>query len=82
MRLILMSTLCIINVAMTTRIMSVELNQADKLIGTNYNMWLRKKEFLLTKHDLSIYLTTMMVAPIEGEGTEAQYRRHLETFEA
>ena len=62
--------------------MSVELNQADKLIGTNYDMWHRKMEFLLTKHDISIYLTTMMVVPIEGAGTQAQYRHDLETFEA
>ena len=77
-----MSTLLIINVAMTTRIMSIELNQADKLIGTNYDMWSRKMEFLLTEHDLSTYLTTTMVAPIEGVGTQAQYRRDLKTFEA
>ena len=70
------------NVAMTTRIMSAKLNQADKLIGTNYDMWCRKMEFLLTKHDLSTYLTTTMVAPIKGEGTQAQYRHDLETFEA
>ena len=82
MRLILMSTLRIVNVAMTTRIMSVELNQTDKLIGTNYDMWHRKMEFLLTEHDLSTYLTNAMVAPIEGTGTQAQYRRDLETFEA
>ena len=75
-----MSTLCIINVAMTTRIMLAELNQADKLIGTNYDIWRRKMEFLMTEHDLSTYLTTVMVAPIEGAGTQAQYRR--ETFEA
>ena len=62
--------------------MSVELNQANKLIGTNYNMWHRKMEFLLTEHDLSTYLTTAMVAPIEGAGTQAQYRRDLQTFEA
>ena len=77
-----MSTLRIINVAMTTRIMLAELNQADKLIGTNYDMWRRKMEFLMTKHDLSTYLTIAMVAPIEGTGTQAQYRRDLETFEA
>ena len=71
MRLILMLTLRIINVAMTTRIMSVELNQADKLIGTNYDIWRRKMEFFLTEHDLSTYLTTVMVAPIEGAGTQA-----------
>ena len=82
MRLILMSTLRIINVAMKTRIMSTELNQANNLIGTNYDMWPRKMEFLLTEHDLSTYLTTTMVAPIEGAGTQAQYRRDLETFEA
>ena len=82
MRLILMSTLRIINVAMTTRIVSVELNQADKLIGTNYDMCRRKMEFLLTEHDLSTYLITAMVEPIEGTGTQAQYRRDLETFEA
>ena len=67
---------------MTTRIMSVELNQADKLIGTNYGMWRRKMEFLLTEHDFSTYLTTAMVTPMEGAGTYAQYRRDLETFEA
>ena len=39
-------------------------------------------EFLLTEHDLSTYLTNAMVAPIEGTGTQAQYRRGLETFEA
>ena len=39
-------------------------------------------EFLLTEHDLSTYLTTTMVALIEGTGTQAQYRRDLETFEA
>ena len=66
-----MSTLRIINVAMTTRIMSVELNQADKVIGTNYDLWRRKMEFLLTEHDLSTYLTILMVAPIEGVGTQA-----------
>ena len=77
-----MSTLRIINVAMTTRIMSTELNQADKLIGTNYDMWRRKMKFLLTEHDLSTYLTTTMMASIEGAGTQAQYRRDLETFEA
>ena len=82
MRLILMSTLRIINATMTTRIMSVELNQTDKIIGTNYDMWRRKMEFLLTEHDLSTYLTTAMVAPIEGADTQAQYRRDLETFEA
>ena len=82
MRLILMSTLRIINVAMTTRIMSAKLNQADKLISTNYDMWRRKMEFLLTEHDLSIYLATAMVAPIEGAGTQAQYRCDCETFEA
>ena len=82
MRLILMSTLCIINVAMTTRIMSAELNQVDKLIGTNYDMWCRKMKFLITEHDLSTYLTTAMVAPIEGAGTQAQYRHDLKTFEA
>ena len=71
MRLILMSTLRIFNVAMTTRIMSAELNQSDKLIGTNYDMWRREMEFLLTKHYLSTYLTTAMVVPIEGEGTQA-----------
>ena len=81
MRLILMSTLGIINVALTTRIMSVELNQADKLICTNYDMWRRKMEFLMTEHDLSTYLTTAMVAPIEGVGTQAQYCHDLETFE-
>ena len=77
-----MSTLRIINVAITTRIMSTELNQDDKLIGTNYDMWSRKMEFLLTEHDLSTYLTTAMVAPIEGAGTQAQYHRDLEAFEA
>ena len=77
-----MSTLRIINVAMTTRIMSPELNQADKLIGINYDMWRRKMEFLLTEHGLSTYLTTVMVAPIKGVGTQAQYRRDLDTFEA
>ena len=77
-----MSTLHIINVAMTTRIMSAKLNQADKLIGTNYDMWCRMMEFLMTEHDLSTYLTTAMVAPIKGAGTQAQYRRDLETFEA
>ena len=82
MRLILMSTLRIINVAMTTRIMSTELNQPDKLIGTNYDMWRKKMEFLLTEHDLSTYLTTAMVAPIKGVGTQAQYHCDLETFEA
>ena len=66
---------------MTTRIMSAELNQADKLIGTNYDMWRRRMEFLLTEHDLSTYLTTAMVAPIEGAGTQAQYHRDLEIFE-
>ena len=40
-------------------------------------MWHRKKEFLLTEHDLSTYLTTAMVTPIEGAGTQAQYRRDL-----
>ena len=45
-------------------------------------MWHRKMEFLLTEHDLSTYLTTAMVAPIEGAGTQAQYHRDLETFEA
>ena len=69
MRLILMSTLSIINVAITTRILSNKLNQVDKLIGTNYDMWRRKMEFLLTEHDLSTYLTIAMVAPIEGAGT-------------
>ena len=82
MRLILMSTLRIINVPMTTRIMLDELNQADKQIGTNYDMWRRKMEFLLTEHDLSTYLTTTMVEPTEGVGTQAQYRHDLETFEA
>ena len=77
-----MSTLRIINVAMTTRIMSAELNQADKLIGTNYDIWHRKMEFLLIEHDISTYLTTAMVAPIEGAGTQAQYRRDLEIFAA
>ena len=67
---------------MTTRIMSAELNQANKLIGTNYDMWRRKMEFLLTEHDLSTYLTTAMVASIEGAGTQAQYHRDLEIFEA
>ena len=67
---------------MTTRIMSAELNQANKLIGTNYDMWRRKMEFLLIEHDLSTYLTTAMVAPIEGAGTQAQYHRDLEIFEA
>ena len=67
---------------MTTRIMSAELNQANKLIGTNYDMWRRKMEFLLTEHDLSTYLTTEMVASIEGAGTQAQYHRDLEIFEA
>ena len=67
---------------MTTRIMSAELNQADKLIGTNYDMWRRKMEFLLTEHDLSTYLTTAMVAPIEGAGIQAQYHCDLEIFEA
>ena len=70
MRLILMSTLSIINIAMTTRIMSTELNQGDKLIGTN-DMWRKKMEFLLTEHDLSTYFTAMMVAPIKGAGTQA-----------
>ena len=64
-----MSTLRIINVAMTTRIMSAELNQANKLIGTNYDMWRRKMEFLLTEHDFSTYLTIAMVAPIKGTST-------------
>ena len=76
-----MSTLRIINVV-TTRIMSAELNQADKLIDINYDMWHRKMEFLLTEHNLSTYLTIAMVAPIKGAGTQAQYRRDLETFEA
>ena len=61
-----MSTLLIINVAMTTRIMLAKLNQDDMLIGTNYGMRRRKMEFLLTEHDLCTYLTTAMVAPIEG----------------
>ena len=39
-------------------------------------------ESLLTKHYLSTYLTTAIVVPIEGAGTQAQYRRDLETFEA
>ena len=77
-----MSTLRIINVAMKPRIMLAELNQADKLIGTNYDIWCRKMEFLLTEHDLSTYLITAMVAPIEGVGTQAKYHRGLETFEA
>ena len=69
MRLKLMSNLRIIIVAMRNRIMSAELNQADELIGINYDMWCRKKEFLLTEHDLTTYLTTAMVAPIKGAGT-------------
>ena len=69
MQLILMSTLHIINAVITTRIMPAELNQADKLICTNYDMWRRKTEFLMTEHDLSTNLTTVMVAPIEGAGT-------------
>ena len=82
MQLILMSTLHIINVAMTTRIMSAKLNQVDKLIGTNYDMSRRKMEFLLTEHGISTCLTIAMEAPIEGTGTQAQYHRDLETFEA
>ena len=34
-------------------------------------------KFLLTEHDLSNYLTTAMVTPIEGTGTRAQYRHDL-----
>ena len=45
-------------------------------------MWRRKMKFLLTEHDLSTYLTTAMVTPIEGAGTQAQYHRDLKTFEA
>ncbi|XP_077251591.1 uncharacterized protein LOC143890792 [Tasmannia lanceolata] len=65
---------------MATKSVVADLTNGEKLVGTNYDIWHRKIQYLLNEQDLMEHLTITMDSP--PEGTKAQHRRDLEAYQA
>ena len=66
------------NVVMAAKNVVADLTKGDKLVGTNFDMWHRKIQYLLNEQDLLEHLTYSMDQP--EDGTTAQHRRDLEAY--